>query len=218
MVPTGFPDSVSIVHAEMVWSFVRSIAWLSSMGYSKLRQLEDVYHVMSQVTIFYQQGMVQSLLARVGFNNKWSVVIKSLQWWNMIVFYLSCSYSRSESQVYIDFSLLQTPFLKWNKIVPTLIIWTMWSEIAEMVRGDIVMVRNHQLSNQISKMTTFWRSWAKSFFTVTSPTSRESDSFWSTNEWHLHSAIFHVKSFFSFQSSFSSRLQMRYLVVPVATS
>ena len=40
------------------------------MGYSKLRQLEDVYHVISQVTIFYQQGMGQSLLARVGVNNK----------------------------------------------------------------------------------------------------------------------------------------------------
>ena len=44
------------------------------------------------------------------------------------------------------------------------------------------------------------------FFKLTSPTSRESDSFWSTNEWHLHSAIIHVKSFFSFQFSFSSRL------------
>ena len=102
MVPTGFPDSVSIAHAGMVWSAVRSIAWQSSMGYSKLRQLVDVNHVINQVTIFYQQGMRQSLLARVGFNNKWSVVIKSLQWWNMIVCYLSRNYSRSESQVYID--------------------------------------------------------------------------------------------------------------------
>ena len=76
MVHTGFQESVSIAHAWMVWSAVWSITWLFIMGSSKLRQLEDVCRVISQLTIFYQQGMGQSLLARVGFNNKWNVVVK----------------------------------------------------------------------------------------------------------------------------------------------